>query len=153
VLSYAGSVFRAITLALFAASLLVALPMAVSHAGKRIVHTVLFFGKDAATTRRLTMGPEWVDAIAEIRRAIPLEGEYILVNAGTARQGAQLWVRYELAPRRARYLGLLKDLQGPAAAKLPPGRWVIIAYPEDEPPVLLGRQEFLRRLRDGLGSV
>jgi hypothetical protein len=156
VLSYAGSVFRAVTLALFAASLLVALPMAVSHAGKRIVHTVALFGEDVETTRRRLAGPEWVDAIEEIRRTIPRNGDYLLVNAGGPRQGGHLWVRYELAPRRVRFLGLLSDLESDpvkAAAGVPPGRWVVIAYPDNEPPVLLGRDEFLRRLGEDLGSL
>jgi hypothetical protein len=153
VLSRAGSLFRASVLALFAVALLVAMPQAWRNARGRIVLAASHLGEGSRQARRRVLGARWVDAEAEIRRAIPPDGDYLLVDGGEERQGATLFLRYQLAPRRARFAGRLSemaDLPG-WVASLPAGpRWVVIAYPR-RPPVLVGRAEFPRWLKEKLG--
>lgn len=150
-LPFAGSVFRALTLALFAASLLVGLGLAAYNSGQRLLGAVAYWGMDAAASRRRVMGEAWVEAVETIRRTVPRDGEYFLINGDGPRGGGHYFVSYELAPRRARYLGFLSDIVDPAqaAAAMPPGpRWVVITVPKDEPPVLLDRDELLRQLEE-----
>ena len=148
-LSRARSLFRASVLALFAIALLVAIPQAWRNARGRIVLAASHLGEDSRQARRRVLGARWVDAEAEIRRAIPPDGEYLLVDGGEERQGATLFLRYQLAPRRARFAGRLSEAA--SAANLPAGpRWVVVAYP-GKPPVLVGRAEFPRWLKGTLG--
>jgi uncharacterized membrane protein YhdT len=94
-----------------------------------------------------------VAAEEEIARAIPAGGEYLIVDGGEERQGATLFLRYQLAPRRARFAGRLSEVADPPrwAASLPAGaRWVVVAY-SDRPPVLVGRADFPRWLEETLG--
>jgi hypothetical protein len=88
-----------------------------------------------------------VESLDAIRRAIPADGEYLMVDGGEELQGATYWVRFELAPRRARFAGRLREMsEMKGMPGLPPGpRWVVVAFP-DGPAVLLDRDEFLRRL-------
>ena len=154
--SLAGSVFRTVALALFAAALLVALPEMAVVSGKRIAQAVAKRGEDSRQARRRFLGPAWVAAVDEIRQAIPPGGEYLLVDGGEERQGAALFVRYELAPRRPRFLGRLAEVKEPSrwATKYPPGspgpRWVVIAYP-DQPAVLVDRADFPRWVEGVVG--
>jgi hypothetical protein len=147
VLSQAGSVLRALALALFAAALVLAVPEAAEIAGKRIVLAVSRLGEDSHQARRRFLGPDYVAAVDEIRRVIPPGGEYLLADGGTERQGAAVFLRYELAPRRARFVGRLRDVRDPAqwASKFPPGspgpRWVVVAYP-GKPAALVDRADF-----------
>lgn len=92
-------------------------------------------------------GPEYTRAIEEIRRKIPEDGAYILISGVSESEGAPYWVKYDLAPRRAAYLGELRLLQPvdrlrnrmPRAA-----RWVVIAYGSYRPPVLIERYKFVQ---------
>lgn len=150
-LPFAGAVFRALTLALFAVSLLVGLALGTHNSGQRFLGTVSYWGEDSAASRRRVMGDAWVEAIATLRRTIPRDGEYFLVNGGGPRGGGHYFVRYDLAPRRARYLGFERNLVDPAkvAAAMPPGpRWVVVSSPGAKPPVFFTRDEFLRRLEE-----
>jgi hypothetical protein len=140
-------VFRVIVLALFAVSLLLVLPEMAAVAGKRIVQAVSLAGEDSHQARRRFLGPAYVAAVEEIRRAIPPGGEYLLVDGGFERQGATLFLRYELAPRRARFAGRLAEVKNP----LPPGpRWVVVAYPH-RPAVLVDRADFPRWVEGAVG--
>jgi hypothetical protein len=148
-------IFRAIVLALFAASLLLVLPEMAEIAGKRIAQAVSRLGEDSRQARRRFLGPAYVVAVEEVRRAIPPDGEYLLVDGGMERQGAALFLRYELAPRRARFVGRLRDVRDPAQwAKFPPGspgpRWVVVAYP-GRPAVLVDRADFPRWVEGAVG--
>jgi hypothetical protein len=143
-------IFRAIVLALFAASLLLVLPEMAEIAGKRIAQAVSRLGEDSRQARRRFLGPAYVVAVEEVRRAIPPDGEYLLVDGGQERQGAALFLRYELAPRRARFVGRLRD-PSRWAARLPHGpRWVVVAYP-DRPAVLVDRADFPRWVERAVG--
>jgi hypothetical protein len=148
-----GSLLRVLVLALFAVSLLVALEQAARRSWVRIVQAVSHLGEDSRQARRRTLGAPWVDAEAEIRHAVPKDGDYLMVDGGEERQGATLFLRYQLAPRRARFAGRLSEVADPPhwAASLPDGaRWVVVAYP-DRPPVLVGRADFPRWLKGTLG--
>jgi hypothetical protein len=150
VLSRSGSLFRASVLALFAVTLLVAIPQAGRNVRGRIALAASHLGEDSRQARRRVLGAKWVDAEAEIRRAIPPDGEYLLVDGGEERQGATLFLRYQLAPRRARFAGRLSEITA-SAASLPAGpRWVVIAYPR-RPPVLVDRAALPRWLKGKLG--
>ncbi|HEV7784394.1 MAG TPA: hypothetical protein VGQ28_03590 [Thermoanaerobaculia bacterium] len=148
-----GSALRALILALFAASLLVSLGQAAKRSRVRFVLAASHLGEDSRQARRRVLGARWLAAEEEIARAIPAGGEYLLVDGGEERQGATLFLRYQLAPRRARFVGRLSEVGGPArwAASLPAGaRWVVVAYP-GRPPVLVGRADFPRWLEGTLG--
>lgn len=111
----------------------------------RLAYT--FRGEPPSQERSHAYGPEYVRAIEEIRRRIPRDGAYVLVSAAPENEGAALWVKFDLAPRRAVYLGELHTLQPvdrlrkrmPRAA-----RWVVIAYESYRPPVLMERFRFVQ---------
>ena len=149
----AGTVLRVAVLALFAASLLVAMERAARSSWERIVQAVSRFGEDSRQARRRALGALWVAAEGEIRHAIPAGGDYLLVDGGEERQGAALFLRYQLAPRRARFVGRLSEVKDPSrwAAGLPTGsRWVVVAYPS-RPPALVDRRDFARWLETTIG--
>ncbi len=64
-------------------------------------------------SRKRLFGAEYVESIEAIRKSIPPEGDYLLVRGPGAEEEAALWVRYDLAPRRA----LLLDQSGAAPAR------------------------------------
>jgi hypothetical protein len=156
VLSFAGSAFRALALGIFALFLVLAVPPAVSRSARWMAQAALVANEDLDAARRRSLGDPWVTAIEQIRRKIPRDGEYLLVNGGTEWEGGPLWVRFDLAPRRARFLGLWSELSDGDALRrsLPPStRWVIIAFREPQPPILMEREDFLRALDRSHGGA
>jgi hypothetical protein len=158
VLSFAGSVFRAVALGLLGLFVVTAIPPAALHTGTRVVQAARQAGEDLAGAWRRVQGADYVAAVERIRRTIPRDGEYLLVNGAAEWQGGPYWVRFDLAPRRARYLGLLSELAGRdllgnrLAERLPAGpRWVVVAFPDRQPPLLIEREAFLRQLRSSGG--
>jgi hypothetical protein len=153
VLSFAGSVFRAVAIGLLGLFLVTAIPPAAVHTGTRVVQAARQAGEDSAGAWRRVQGADYVQAVERIRRTIPRDGEYLIVNGAAEWHGGPYWVRFDLAPRRARYLGLLSELagRGRLAESLPAGptgpHWVVVAYPDRQPPLLIERQAFLRQLR------
>lgn len=138
-------------LALFGLLLAVSLAWSTSRAVRRIYWAHLYAGETPLEERYRHFGPEYALAIEEIRRAIPPHAVYALVDADEAEEGSVLWVRFDLVPRRAVYLGHLHELQTRRMVRerlIREARWVIVASVR-KPPVLYERQEFLRRL-DGL---
>jgi len=156
VLPRAGFLLRVLVLALFAASLLVALQQAAKRSWTRIAWAGSHLGEGSRQARRRVLGARWVAAEEEIARAIPAGGEYLLVDGGEERQGATLFLRYQLAPRRARFAGRLSEVAevtdpGRWAASLPgDARWVVVAYPR-KPPVLVGRPDLPHWLEETIG--
>jgi hypothetical protein len=61
-------------------------------------------------SRKRLSGEEYVDGIEAIRRSIPPDGVYLLLKESAAEDEADLWVRYDLAPRRAVLLDQSKAL-------------------------------------------
>jgi hypothetical protein len=147
VLSFAGPVFRAVALGVFALHFALAIPAMVRWTVRWVGWAVPVAGEDPLAARRRCLTAPYAFAIERIRRTIPRDGEYLLVNGGTVREGGPLWVRFELAPRRARFLGRMAELPEADTLRrtLPPGpRWVVIAFRETKPPILMEREEFLR---------
>jgi hypothetical protein len=97
----------------------------------------------AEQQRRRFYGDAWVDAVAVIERAVPPQGEYLLVNGDAAHVDAPYWVRYELAPRRARLVDNVDQLDRDAGAA---SEWVVVAFLKPHPPLLVRRAELARRL-------
>lgn len=147
--SFVGSACRALALAAFALFLVHSGSLTVSRSWRWLAQASSFAGEETPAIRRHLLGASYLLAIERLRQAIPRDGEYLLVRGGTEWEGGQYWVRFELAPRRARFLGAWRDLPDGQILRrtLPPGpRWVVIAYSEPRPPVLMDRQELLLAL-------
>jgi hypothetical protein len=68
----------------------------------------------------------------------------VLINADEEDEGMPLWVRFDLAPRRAIFLGRLKDLPRRVRRAFPRGgQPVVLTFDDREPPRLVSRDEFL----------
>lgn len=153
----ADSVFRIIVLVLFALFLIVSLPKAAVWAARYTRLAVSKLGESPEAMRRRVLGPRWVDSVDRIRRAVPENGTYLLVNGGLEWEGGPYWVRFDLAPRRAIYLGQLAELpDGDTVRRSLPRNapdLVVIAFREPFPPILRKREDFLRELnrRHGRG--
>lgn len=155
--SFADSVFRTVVLVLFGLFLIVSLPTAAVRTAKRTALAVSTLGESPEAARRRVLGPQWVDGVEAVRRAVPENGAYLLVNGGLEWEGGPYWVRFDLAPRRAIYLGQLAELPDGDTVRrsLPPNApdFVVIALREPYPPILMKREDFLRELnrRHGRG--
>jgi hypothetical protein len=124
-------------------------PMALARAVRRALDAVPHLGEDPLAARRRVFGAAWVDAIEEIRRRVPEDAAYALIDAQPVEQGALYWVRFDLAPRRALFLGRQRNLPGlrRLQSRIPAGvRWVVVTTGSEAPPRLLTRQELLREL-------
>lgn len=140
-----------IALALFGLLLAVSLFWSTGRSVRRIYWAFAYAGETPLEERSRHFGPEYTRAIEEIRRTIPPHAVYALVDADPVEEGSVLWVRFDLAPRRATYLGFLHDLRGPGAVRqrmIREAHWVVIASVR-RPPVLYERREFLRAVREG----
>lgn len=142
-----SSLFARLALGLFAIHLGFSMFEAARASGRTLRLLYLAHGETPFEERSHAYGPEYVRAIAAIRRAIPEDGAYILLSGVSEAEGAPYWVKYDLAPRRAVYLGEVRSLQPvdrlrkrmPRAA-----RWVVIAYGDYRPPVLVERFKFVQ---------
>jgi hypothetical protein len=140
---------RALALGIFLLFLATAVPPAILQSGGRVLWAASLAKEDEETARRRFLGEPWARSIDEIRQVIPPDGEYLLASA----EGTEdtYWIRFELAPRRALFLGRWSQL--PAGALLPPGpRWVVVAFEEPRPPLLMTREAFLRRIDRSRGG-
>lgn len=138
-------------LVLFGLLLAVSLSLASARSVRRIWNAAVYAGETPVEERSRSFDPAYVQAIEEIRRTIPLHGTYALVDADPDEPGSVYWVRFDLAPRRAVYLGTLRDLGKPRTVRermIREVRWVIVAS-NGRPPVLYDRQAFLQRVREG----
>jgi hypothetical protein len=136
-----------IVLGFVAVHVVVAGSLALARSARHLHQAVQALGEDPAAARRRIFGAEYVAAIERMRRAIPPDGAYWLVDAQPSEQGALYWIRFDLAPRRAELLGRLDEL--PPAAELRRrrargARLVVVAYGRERPPRLLYRSELLR---------
>jgi len=156
-LSFAGSTFRALALGAFAIFLAHSGYWTLFRVSNCMRQAAPLFNEDTLAIRRRTLGPSYVRAIERLRREIPRDGEYLLVRDVTEGDGGgAYWVRFELAPRRARFLGDWTALPDGRTLrrKLPPRpRQVIIAFTEPRPPLLMDREDFLRALDRSHGGL
>lgn len=155
--TFADSVFGTIALVLFGLFLAVSLPTAAFRTAQRTALAVSTLPESPEAARRRVLGPRWVDGIERIRRAVPENGAYLLVNGGLDWEGGPYWARFDLAPRRAIYLGVLSEMPDGETVRrsLPKNApdLVVIAFRQPFPPLLLRREDFLRELnlRHGRG--
>jgi hypothetical protein len=132
--------------------LLVSVPRTSFRALRGMVAAARSAGESPLERRRRTDGPEYTEAVEAIRKAIPADGAYVLVNGASRDDGARLWVRFHLAPRRAVYVGNLQGLRNPRRSRAPfPADlpWVVVARGRGNPPELYGREAFLSRMKSG----
>ena len=136
-------------LTLFAAFLAVALPAALDRSIQRVQRAARLVGETPLEERRRVWGDPHALAIEEIRRVIPADGVYALINGDAVDQGAPIWVRFDLAPRRA-LLVSRSDLAHPRRARkrLPREvRWVVVSS-HGKTPELIERSRLLRNLEN-----
>ena len=106
---------------------------------------------DSRETRRRTFGEAYTEAIDSIRRELPSDASYLLVPENMpAASGWELWVRYDLAPRRPILIQSRggRGLRGPKGTAIP--KWVdrAVVPGANGVPVLLTRDQFLAGRRD-----
>jgi hypothetical protein len=138
----AGAWFRRLALAAFLLSLIAGLPLTAVRTLRRVGRATVALGEDARGARVRLLGAATVRALDSLRQAIPADGEYLLVDGGEELQAEAYWVRFELAPRRAVFVGRLSEMERaprPARELPPAARWVVVAYPGG-PPRLLSRE-------------
>lgn len=150
-----GRVLDAAAVGLVVFFLAVALPQALWRAWGEISQAVQS-DESLAAARARVYGEEYTRAIDQIRAALPADEAYLLVEGGSPGSGGAYWVRYDLAPRPAAFVGQLQDLTGGArlrrrlSANL---RHVVVAFNAGEPPRLYERYRFVeeieRRARKG----
>lgn len=142
-----GSIPSALALGLFASFLAVALPAALERSEKLVEQAIEHSGETVIEERSRVWGALYTQRIEEIRRLIPLEEPYVLVNGDAVDHGAAIWVRFDLAPRRAILLRRGALHRPRLARKRIPGtaRWVIVAS-RDRLPELIETSRFLSRL-------
>lgn len=137
----------ALALGLFASFLAVALPAALERSEELVEQAIEHSGETVIEKRSRVWGALYTQRIEEIRRLIPPEEPYVLVNGDAVDHGAPIWVRFDLAPRRAVLLQR-RALHPPRLARRRiPGaaRWVVVAY-QERLPELIETSRFLRHL-------
>ena len=118
----------------------------------RLLETWPHLGESLPRTLARQRGAEYAAAIATISRAIPRTATYGLFDENDLRDGGSYWVRFDLAPRQAIYLGTLADLRrDPRAARrlLAEGMKLVLARPGPEPSELWGEAELAHALEAG----
>ncbi len=140
---------------LVAAYFWTALPRAADVAGFMLRLPGRTAGESLEAARARLFGGEYARAVELIRRQVPVEQAYGLVAGDSAQGGGVLWVRYDLAPRRAVYLGELARLtragaEGARAALGDDVQTVVVAY-AGRAPRFYRRDDFLHRLDRYLG--
>jgi hypothetical protein len=126
--------------------------LAVAGAAARLREAAHHRGEDPAAARGRVFGAAYVAAIEEIRRAVPPDGVYLLVDAQESEEGGLFWVRFDLAPRRALLLGHRDELTSPVELRRRRQRGAqlaVIVHSGGQPPELLHRSALWRRLAAG----
>jgi hypothetical protein len=149
------SVFATLALGLFAVYLSVSLFRAAIETAKNGILLYRTRYDTPLQDRSYAYGPVYTHEIEKIRRTIPRDGAYILLNGDPTEQGGPFWVKFDLAPRRAVYLGDLDNL-GPVERlkkRMPrAARWVVIAYGPYRRPVLIERYKFVQERKEREGA-
>ena len=143
----ADSLLATLALGLFALYLAVSISAAAITTSRRGALLFRLWGETPFEERSRTYGREYAEGIAAIRRTIPPGGAYLLVNGTPGEKRGPVWVKFDLAPRRALYLGELAKLDDIALlrSRTPRStRWVVITYGAYGRPVLIERSKFVR---------
>lgn len=136
-----------LALGLFAAFLAVSLFRAAVETARNGILLVNLRGETPLQERSRCYGPIYTHEIETIRRTIPRDGAYILINGDPGEHGGPFWIKFDLAPRRVVYLGNLDNLGSVDRLKkrIPrAARWVVIAHGPYRRPVLIERYRFIR---------
>jgi hypothetical protein len=142
-----SSVLSTLALGLLAVFLAVSLSKAAIETARNGFLLYVLRGETPFQERVRCYSSAYTEEIANIRRTIPRDGAYILINGDFNEQGGPLWVKFDLAPRRAVYLGELDKLDNVERLKkrIPrAARWVVIAYGPYRRPVLIERYKFVQ---------
>ena len=130
---------RRLALALFAAYLATAIPVGLVKAARRLGRAAIHIGESPRDARRRVYGKAYSEAVEAIRRAIPRDAAYGLVDGDPdPLLGTPFWLRFDLAPRRA--VELNRGLSPPSGL-----RWVVATHGSD-PPVLLTADRYVSTL-------
>jgi len=128
--------------------LAVALPWGLGRAWLEVVRAASAHESPVEARRRI-FGETYTSAIEEIRRTLPPGEAYLLVEGGSGMLGGTYWVRYDLAPRRALYLGRLNELTSGMQVRrrlVVNLRHVVVAFGSGRPPRLYERYAFLQEI-------
>lgn len=133
--------FRTLALAAYCLALLAALPPAWVAVRDHVASAARYGGEDSLTARR-RWNRDYADGVEAIRRAIPLDGEYLLVYE-KAYNSIGLLVQYDLAPRRAWYFDMHDTKADLLARGRPPGAppFVVVVREANQAPLLLAIDE------------
>lgn len=151
-----GRLDRALDLAaagLLVLFLAVAVPWALGRAGNEVA-AAADDGESLDDARARVFGQDYTRAIDAIRRELAPEDAYLMVEGGLPASGGVFWVRHDLAPRRAIYLGRLDELTSSGRARQRIAisanlRQVVVAYDTGVPPRLYQRYQFLAAIDRG----
>lgn len=138
-----------LALSLFAWFLVVSLPDALERPDDLVEQAIDRSGETLIEERSRVWGEPYTQRIEQIRRVIPPDGVYVLVNGDRIDHGAPIWVRFDLAPRRAVLLTRHHLNRPRVVRRKVPGaaRWVVVAA-EGRLPELIERSRFLRHLEE-----
>lgn len=142
-----ASIPSVLALVLFASFLWAALPDALDLSDELIEDAFELSGETVIEERSRVWGSFYTQRIEEIRRLIPPSEPYVLINGDAIDHGAPIWVRFDLAPRRAILLRReALDRPRHVRRRIPKAaRWIIVAY-EDRLPEMVEKSQFLRNL-------
>ncbi len=146
-----GRVLEAAAAGLVVLVLAAGLPGALVQAWEEVGRFVQTRESLPAARARL-YGADYCRAIDQIRAALPASEGYLLVEGGRPGSGGAYWVRYDLAPRPAVFLGSLQDLTSGTRLRRRLSsnlRRVVVAFDTGEPPRLYDRYRFVEEIDRG----
>jgi hypothetical protein len=124
----------AAVLGLVVAFVAIALPVGLYSTVRRVLAAAGTVGVPPGPMRARVFGQRYAAAIAAIRRAIPEDEPYFIASRA---DGALVWVRYDLLPRRAvRFEALAANRNDCWLAQI---RWSVTGLAFGHPPLLLER--------------
>lgn len=147
----------AVAIVLFGAYLVAAVPLAIRRAVNMLRTDAQAAGESLTAARARWFGDSYTRAIEEIRRVLPADRAYLLVDGGRPQDGDSYWVRYDLAPRPAIFAGQLALLDAASLRRAIDGadlrglhdlRQVVVAYGPGVPPRLVDLSSFSTFLGD-----
>ena len=166
--SVLGLLLDVVAVVLFGVYLVAAVPLAIRRAVNMLrTEAQVAAGESLTDARARCFGDSYTRAIDEIRRALPADRAYLLVDGGRPQDGDAYWVRYDLAPRPAVFAGQLAllasrlrraiggdDLRGlRGLGGLRDLRQVVVAYAPGVPPRLYDLASFLGDLAHRPGAA
>jgi hypothetical protein len=126
-----------VVLGLVLVYLLIAIPVGLRATWLRLRAAGRTAGLSAGEMRARVFGPQYVAAVEQIRRAIPVDEPYLLDEMDEP--GAVLWVRFDLLPRRAIRVHRQQLESSTPDCTRDQVRWLIVAAGVGRPPLLLER--------------